>query len=208
MNFHRTIRAPARGSLVVDESNKALRHYCRNPKCRMKLPAPVSIERNAFCCRGCYAAFFRHRCLICEEQMERKTEHQLICGKRKCRNALEAGIGRDRSYVPSAGSAPQKTPDFIDSETAPKPDRGWRIVAGPMSPDQIAPAIVPDGPGGRWEGGTFLRIEAKNRAALAAAGISSPEVEANSYFADTEWREVTSPDGVACLVAQTRRPRR
>jgi hypothetical protein len=65
-----------------------LRRRCRNPKCRLKLPEPVSNEREAFCCRGCYRSFYRHRCLICEQPMERKTERQLVCGKRKCRNAL------------------------------------------------------------------------------------------------------------------------
>lgn len=53
-----------------------LRRRCRNPKCRLKLPEPVSNEREAFCCRGCYRSFYRHRCLICEQPMERKTERQ------------------------------------------------------------------------------------------------------------------------------------
>jgi hypothetical protein len=63
---------------------------CRNPKCRSKLPLPVSNPREAFCARGCHGAFYRKRCLVCEEPMERKTGNQLICGKRKCRNALQA----------------------------------------------------------------------------------------------------------------------
>jgi hypothetical protein len=50
------------------------RHYCRNPKCRSKLPAPVANEREAFCTRGCYIGFHRTRCLVCEAKMERKTE--------------------------------------------------------------------------------------------------------------------------------------
>ena len=29
-----------------------VRHYCRNPKCRSKLPKPVSNEREAFCARA------------------------------------------------------------------------------------------------------------------------------------------------------------
>jgi hypothetical protein len=64
---------------MVEFSNEKLRHYCRNPRCRSKLPAPVANEREAFCCRGCHSSFYRHRCLICEGEMERKTENQLVC---------------------------------------------------------------------------------------------------------------------------------
>ena len=48
-----------------------VRHYCRNPKCRSKLKSAVSNPREAFCARGCYTSFYRKRCLVCEEAMER-----------------------------------------------------------------------------------------------------------------------------------------
>ena len=31
-----------------------LRHRCRNPRCRMKLPTPIDNLHRAFCTRGCY----------------------------------------------------------------------------------------------------------------------------------------------------------
>jgi hypothetical protein len=73
-----------------------LRHYCRHKLCRSKLPQPVSNSREAFCSRGCYRSFYRRHCLICEAEMVRKTENQLVCGKRRCRNALQASsiVGR------------------------------------------------------------------------------------------------------------------
>jgi hypothetical protein len=55
---------------------KSLRHRCRNPRCRLKLKVPVENEHQAFCCRGCHVSFYRSRCLVCEEQMNRKTEQQ------------------------------------------------------------------------------------------------------------------------------------
>src|SRR5215510_6391640 len=55
---------------------KPLRHYCRNPRCRLKLPAAVENEHHAFCTPGCHASFYRSRCLVCEDPMRRKTEHQ------------------------------------------------------------------------------------------------------------------------------------
>lgn len=119
------------------------RHYCRNPRCRSKLPTPVSNPREAFCTKGCHSSFYRNRCLICEGAMVRKAEHQLICGKRRCRNALQA-----RLYGPSSERVtPLKTsikPGFkIDLET----DRAWRIVAGlELTPTQLHCATMPPDP--------------------------------------------------------------
>jgi hypothetical protein len=71
----------------MTDFDQKMRHRCRNAKCRSKLPPPVANEREAFCARGCHSSFYRKRCLICEAPMERKTEHQPVCGKRRCRNA-------------------------------------------------------------------------------------------------------------------------
>src|SRR6516225_7835340 len=46
-----------------------LRHYCRNPRCRSKLPQPVANPREAFCARGCHSSFYLKRCLVCEGPM-------------------------------------------------------------------------------------------------------------------------------------------
>jgi hypothetical protein len=77
--------------------NKAgaeLRHRCRNPRCRTKLPAAVENARKAFCCRGCYESFYRNRCRVCERDIsadpvsgERRNltaSRRKFCG-RKCR---------------------------------------------------------------------------------------------------------------------------
>lgn len=73
-----------------------LRHYCRNTRCRSRLPAPVANPREAFCTRGCHGAFYRSRCVVCEDPTERKTERQRVCRKSKCRNAfrVRSGFGR------------------------------------------------------------------------------------------------------------------
>jgi hypothetical protein len=65
-----------------------VRHYCRNPRCRSKLPDPVENSREAFCCKGCYRQFYRSRCLMCERTMDRKTGNQRLCARRKCKNAF------------------------------------------------------------------------------------------------------------------------
>jgi len=62
-----------------------LRHHCRNPRCRMKLPALVENEHHAFCTSSCHASFYRSRCLVCEEPMRRKNERQRFgSGHRTC----------------------------------------------------------------------------------------------------------------------------
>jgi hypothetical protein len=60
---------------TVTDSRKP-RHYCRNPRCRMKLPAQVDNEHHAFCCTGCYTQFYRFRCSVCEGRLRRKNERQ------------------------------------------------------------------------------------------------------------------------------------
>jgi hypothetical protein len=69
------------------------RHYCRNLKCRSKLPAPIENVRKAFCCRGCHSAFYRTRCLVCEKdtgtnpltgEKRKRLDQRKFCG-RKCK---------------------------------------------------------------------------------------------------------------------------
>jgi hypothetical protein len=56
--------------------NAPLRHRCRNPRCRSKLPGPVENLHHAFCTSGCHTSFYRSRCLVCEEPMRRKHDRQ------------------------------------------------------------------------------------------------------------------------------------
>jgi hypothetical protein len=45
----------------MTEFIEELRHYCRNPRCRSKLPNPIANPREAFCARGCHGSFYRKR---------------------------------------------------------------------------------------------------------------------------------------------------
>jgi hypothetical protein len=61
------------------------RHFCRNPRCRTKLPRPVENVHHAFCTPGCHTSFYRSRCLVCEEPMKRKRGNQrLKSGHKTC----------------------------------------------------------------------------------------------------------------------------
>jgi hypothetical protein len=151
------------GSHIIGErlSNQhladRLRHYCRNPRCRSKLQEPVGNPRNAFCCRGCYANYFRIRCFVCEQPFTRSNEAQFLCSRRKCR----AEWRRDpEQFLGNWGGAPSapRTPvkpgksggngaarypgsDFVihphksaantGIKTRPETGRAWRQIAGP-----------------------------------------------------------------------------
>jgi hypothetical protein len=125
---------------MVEFTETAMRKMCRNPKCRSKLPTPVSNEREAFCTRGCHTQFYRTRCLICEGHLERKTERQLICGKRKCRNALQARSFCLGQYGSRDVVSPSKKPVNKGRKQALKPDRprSW----GPFRGGIVGPAHV------------------------------------------------------------------
>ena len=136
----------------------AARQLCRNPLCRSKLKEPVENPRSAFCSRGCYSSFYRHRCMACEQAMERRSENQLLCGRRKCRTEMDAlrrhgMLGRyvaeaasgtsikpgisplpldsARSLVPGTPKVPPKTSIKSGIKNALGPDRPWLQVAGP-----------------------------------------------------------------------------
>jgi hypothetical protein len=66
------------------------RHYCRNQRCRSKLKAPIDNPHHAFCCRGCHGQFYRVRCLVCEDPMQRKRENQRFkSGHAKCQSEYQ-----------------------------------------------------------------------------------------------------------------------
>ena len=110
-----------------------VRHYCRKPKCRSKLPKPVSNERDAFCARGCHTAFYRKRCLVCEGPIERNRDDQKICRKAKCRSAWRARTGFGRYIASSDAKLPSKKPRSIS----------WFVVAGPPEASVQTPIIAP-----------------------------------------------------------------
>jgi hypothetical protein len=137
----------------MTEFDQEMRKMCRNPRCRSKLPAPVSNEREAFCVRGCYSGFYLHRCRVCEEALPKtsKGRPRLICKKAKCRNAWNAGEGFGK-YADSAERYPvSRNPEKSAGNAANaggfergKPARGWRIVAGAeLSPTSFRFATLP-----------------------------------------------------------------
>ena len=136
--------------------------------------------------------------------MERKAGNQKVCRKSKCRNAWKAGLGfgrfaestRSSSHSKQTQEVPANQSILSESKPVDRPHRPWRQIAGPpLTASQFHCAILP---GIAMD--EVLRIEAKNKAALKTA--EQAEIEADGYFAEPEWREVISPDGVKCFVTR------
>jgi hypothetical protein len=129
------------------------RHYCRNPRCRLKLPEPVSNKREAFCCRGCHQSYFLKRCLVCENPkpgMDWK-----FCRRPRCRSKYYGNPGfydwPTRQMGPSASltiSNPKSAHSTgLKSSRLGDRARPWRIVAGrELTPTQLHCAILPPDP--------------------------------------------------------------
>jgi hypothetical protein len=67
-------------------NNSDLRHRCR--QCRGQLPVPTNIPQYGFCTKFCWQQFYRKRCVVCEEPIRRRAEHQKACMRRECKNEL------------------------------------------------------------------------------------------------------------------------
>jgi hypothetical protein len=109
---------------------------------------------------------------------------------------------RSKLRISSSAKAMQEVPANQPLLSVSKPtepaDRSWRQIAGPpLTPSQFHCATL-----GGSAMDEVMRIEAKNRAVLQAA--EQAEIEANGYFTEPDWREVTSPDGVKCFVTRFR----
>jgi hypothetical protein len=122
-------------------------HRCRNPRCRVNLPAPVSNAREAFCCRGCHASFYLNRCRACEAPIEQPARGgvRLICRKAKCKSAWRADLGFGRYHTLISAKPIQKVP--VNKGAKPATDSGrasWRVVAAgaPISANQYHCATV------------------------------------------------------------------
>jgi hypothetical protein len=134
------------------QAQNDLRHFCRFPKCRSKLPKPVSSALDAFCTVGCIRGFYRGHCRVCKRGFERKTERAKTCGRRECQTAFR------RDPIRFSGSRYGDAPVVVNPSKKPikpgvkiVPLEGptvWQTIAGPtpskvnlhipLDPDLIA----------------------------------------------------------------------
>jgi hypothetical protein len=118
----------------MTEFTQTLRHYCRNPRCRSKLPSPASDPRKAFCTAGCHSSFYLKRCIVCEnDKPAGSTARRKLCRRPKCEgryrknSAHYSFLGPDSTLAANVPRSAQST----GIKSAGLDDRPWHIVAGP-----------------------------------------------------------------------------
>jgi hypothetical protein len=120
--------------LGMTEFAEDLRHHCRNPRCRMKLTAPVVNPHKAFCTRGCHSSFYLKRCVVCENgKPAGSTARRKLCRRHKCEgryrknSAHYSFLGADTTSAANVPRSAQST----GIKSADFDDRPCYIVAGP-----------------------------------------------------------------------------
>jgi hypothetical protein len=117
----------------MTEFAEDLRHRCRNPHCRSKLPTPTDNPHKAFCTLGCHSSFYLKRCLVCEnEKPAGSTARRIVCRRPKCESKYRQNRGRysfSATDTISAANVPRSA-QFTDIKSAGLGDRPWYIVAG------------------------------------------------------------------------------
>src|ERR1700751_4659339 len=92
------------------------RHFCRHPRCRMKLPSSPVNNHHAFCTKGCHSSFYLKRCLVCEGP---KSGRGFLCKKSKCRNAFRGqSVGLKTPIKSGLKSAHEGDPSAYRSRSA------------------------------------------------------------------------------------------
>jgi hypothetical protein len=117
----------------MTEFTQTLRHYCRNPRCRSKLPSPTSDSRKAFCTRGCHSSFYLKRCIVCEDEKPAgSTARRTVCRRSRCESKYRQNRGRYSFWGADTTSAANVTRSAQSTgiKSAGLDDRPWSIVAG------------------------------------------------------------------------------
>jgi len=140
--------------------------------------------------------------------MFRNAEHQKVCYRADCKAAWKKNLisshflgssGRSNYRGTRPVRSPLENPIKHEGFEADKHGRPWKVVAGQISANAFHCATIPDGPACKWEDGALERTEAKNRGALKSFADAA-EIGAAVFYADLDWQEVISPDGVKCFV--------
>jgi hypothetical protein len=150
----------------------ALRHYCRNLKCRTKLKAPVDNHHRAFCTPYCYNQFYSWKCKVCEKPIlkgnRRKSPDH--CHSADCR--------KDFRRYREAFSYPQKAQTTHGSQTVDYASRSAHFTG-------VKSALRT--PVWGWYRGGIVGPKRVVQAAVIDA---------------REWHEVISPDDVKTYVSR------
>jgi hypothetical protein len=117
-------------------------HRCRNPRCGARLKPPVETSRRAFCCSGCYAAFFQNRCRVCEADLPPGPANRQICWRQRCRQQVRK-FPHLYQYAKTV-KRPLRSAHFTGLKIGTKTGRPSRQIAGPeLTPTSLRLASLP-----------------------------------------------------------------
>jgi hypothetical protein len=124
-----------------------VRHRCRNPRCKVQLKEPVANPRDAFCCVGCEAGFYRTHCRVCEKALgeTKRNWRRELCGRRQCRNQFRSfRNGLFSVWYPSAigASKPEKSSTKSTLKTGIKSDQALRLSSCTDAPEEVVSALA------------------------------------------------------------------
>ena len=89
----------------------------------------------AFCTRGCWQQFHRHRCVVCERSFKRTVENKRLCERRVCRSELKKWPALYLPFQPKAANLDKPgTSEAI--EAAPLPCIG-NVQADAKNPHEL-----------------------------------------------------------------------
>jgi hypothetical protein len=122
------------------------RYHCRHPRCGAKLSEPTDNLRAAFCCSGCFTAYYKKVCLVCERILKPQGRRPRQFCSERCRSTFRRFPAQ--FCVPATplqgatgnGSGSAHSTGLKIGHSA---DRPWRVVAGPVLAE-INLGISPD----------------------------------------------------------------
>jgi hypothetical protein len=126
------------------------RHYCRNPRCRVKLSAPAENPRRAFCTPTCLSGFYRSRCVVCERELPPGPANRRVCRRTSCRAEVRRFLHlyalENPETAPATGNVERPSKTSIKSLSK-MPVRTWgpslserslNLALLPLDPDTAA----------------------------------------------------------------------
>src|SRR5262245_5488299 len=125
------------------------RYRCRNPRCGAKLTEPTDNLRGAFCCSGCFDAYYKKVCLVCERLLRlRGGRPKQFCSER-CRSTFRrfpAHFTAPATTLQGATEKGSRSAHFTGLKIGSSADRPFRVVAGPaanLHPTNLAVPLDP-----------------------------------------------------------------
>jgi hypothetical protein len=179
---------------------EALRHRCRNQRCKTKLEVPTDNHHRAFCTSYCYNQFYTWRCKVCEKPIlkGRRRKQPDHCHDHQCRREFRRYTHKFSYLAPTSQSVDygSGSAHFTGLKTGISDGPRPRIIAGPQLSDfSLWAATLPDPKPQRAAPASWrMQHQPGDLAAeWAARELARREIDDAQYVAEDEARLQTEP---------------